>query len=440
MAKFTRDIIKVSGSNTSAAIVNIIIGIILTRLLGPEGRGIYAAIIVVPMIVLSFAELGIRRSSIYHIGKKEFSDQDLISSLMFTMLLSTGLGAVICIFFFSFVNNPEFTIPLIIMAVMRIPVRLVRQYASGVFMGKEQFGLSIIVQWLYIFSYLFFIILFLWVMRLDVLGALMAMVVSNVVASGYAIYKVSREIKISMKFNSNVLKSLVKFGLIYSAALFVMTLNIKVDILILGSLSTMEQVGFYSLATAIVSNWQVPFSIGGLIISKSANSTDHNLMNFKIARLIRISFVVSLGMYSVLYFIVPYLISILYGSEFMASVQMVRILIPGILMLIIVRLMGNRLAGEGRPYIFMVISIPALIINIGLNYLWIPQFEGVGAAMATVVSYSFLAIFGLIIYSRVVKMPVREIFRFQRGDMDFLVNMIQKRINKRKRKKNSAPD
>lgn len=430
MSKFTKDIIKVSGSNTSVAIIKVIIGIVLTRLLGPEGRGVYAAIIVVPMIVLSFAELGIRRSTIYHIGKKEFSDQEVVSSLLFTILFSVIIGIVVCVFFFASIDNPAFTIPLIIIAILRIPVRLVRQYASGFFKGKEEFDLSIIIQWLYIITYFFLIVIFLWVLNWGVMGALLAMVLSNIISSVYAVYKLNREVPIEFKYKPVVLKSLLKFGLVYSIAVFIMVLNVKVDIIILGSLSTMEQVGFYSLATSIVTNWQVPFSLGGLIISKSANSEDHEELNHKIARLIRISVIISFVLYLVLYFIAPFLIQLLYGKEFMSSVQMVRILIPGILMLIVVRLMGNRLAGEGRPYIFMFISVPSLILNVGLNYLWIPQYGGIGAAMATLVSYSFLAVFGVFIYSKVVRMPVTEIFHFRKNDLNFLINKLRSIIKK----------
>ena len=91
MNSFFKDIAKISGSNTLATLVSLITGIILTRTLGPEGRGVYAALMVVPAIVLRFAEMGIRRSIIFHVGKDKFEDSDIVVSLIYLVTGATIL-------------------------------------------------------------------------------------------------------------------------------------------------------------------------------------------------------------------------------------------------------------------------------------------------------------------------------------------------------------
>lgn len=431
MTGFFKDIIKISGSNTSAAIVNIIIGILITRLLGPEGRGIYEAILVIPLIVISFSELGFRRSTIFHLGQKKFTVEEILSSLFITIVVTTIVGILICSFSFFFLNNPAFTIPLIILAVSRIPLRLVRIYTEGFFMGQEKYNLSILVKWIFLITNLASLIILIWIFEFGVIGALVSFLIANLLASLIAIIKIGSENKIRFRLYPKVLGSLIKFGLIYSAALFVMLLNMKVDILILGSLSTMEQVGFYSLAVAIVSNWQIPFNFSGIIVSKSANTTDKEVLNLNLAKLIRVSVLLALIAYIILYFIAPYLVEFVYGKDFLPSVQMIRVLIPGLFMLIMARIMGNRISGEGKPYIFMMIGIPALILNIILNFLWIPIYQGMGAAMATVVSYSFLTIVGLFVYSKYSGMPIAKIFTYRRDDFSFIKDLIQKALKRK---------
>ncbi|MCD4747222.1 MAG: hypothetical protein K8R58_13070, partial [Bacteroidales bacterium] len=92
MGKVFNQILKISGNKTIAAFAMLIVGVILARVLGPEGRGLYAAILVVPMLIISFAELGIKRSTIYHVGKKLYKEEDIVSALIVTVLFTSTIG------------------------------------------------------------------------------------------------------------------------------------------------------------------------------------------------------------------------------------------------------------------------------------------------------------------------------------------------------------
>ncbi|MEZ5084187.1 MAG: oligosaccharide flippase family protein [Bacteroidales bacterium] len=438
MSNFFRDILKISGSNTLVAIISIGTGIIITRMLGPEGRGVYAALMVVPAIVLRFAELGIRRSVIFHIGKEKFQEKEVVSSLFITFFGTILLGIIISIFFYVYLDNPEFTIPLIILAISRIPLRLIRQYAGGYFMGKQMYNTTILLRWAFQGIYLLNAILFLIVLKLGVLGALLAIIVSNLIVSLYTIFLFLKNTPGSRNYNHVVLKSLLRFGLLYSASTFFMMLHIKIDVLIMGKLTTFNQIGFYSLATAIATNWQIPFSVGGIIISKSANTEDVFQKNENIGKLVRLSFLLGSISYIVLYIASPFVVKILYGEAFLPSVPLIRFLLPGILMLIVSQILASRLAGEGKPYIFMYIAIPALILNIFLNYFWIPRYDAMGAVYATNISYSFMTVAGIIVYSRVVESRVWDLIRYRKSDFDFIPIIKKKIIEKLKRVKGGS--
>jgi O-antigen/teichoic acid export membrane protein len=423
MSNFFNNVIKVAGSNTIAAFVNVIIGIVITRQLGPEGRGIYASIMVVPAMVLKFTELGMRRSIMYHVGKKTYPENEIIGSLYITVLLSTILGIFVSLFLFWFQNNPDFTIPLIVIAISMVPLQLIRRYIGGYFMGKQKYNTSILIRWIFLVLYLIMTILLMWILKMGLLGALLSVILSNIIASLYGIHLVYRSVSPKFLLKSRVLKSILSFGVMYSAATFVMMLHTKIDILILGKLSTMEQIGFYSLAVAIATNWQIPFEVGGVIISSSANTEEPEIKNENIARLIRVSLILGVVSYIILFAFAPFLVRVLYGREFIESVGMIRALLPGILLLIISNIMASRLAGDGKPFIFMFIAIPGLILNIVLNLIWIPEYEALGAAYATVVSYTYQAVAGTIVYSKMVRMPMHKIFSFSKHDFSFVKSL-----------------
>lgn len=433
MNSFFKDIAKISGSNTLATLVSLITGIILTRTLGPEGRGVYAALMVVPAIVLRFAEMGIRRSIIFHVGKDKFEESDIVVSLIYLVTGATILGIIVSAYFYVFLENPLFTIPLIILAVSRIPLRLLRRYAGGYFMGRQLYNTSIKLRWSFQGLYLISMVIFLPILKMGVTGALIALIASNFIVSAIALYKVIHYSDKGGKFSKKAFLSLLKFGLLYSISTFFMMLNIKVDILLMGKLSTMEELGFYSLATAIATNWQVPFAVGGVIISNSANTENANIKNANISQLIRLSLLIGVLSYIVLFAFAPFLVEILYGKQFLPGVPMIRYLLPGILLLIISKILSSRLAGEGKPFVYLYVSVPALVVNIVLNFFWIPRFGGMGAVYATNISYAFMTLAGLILYARLMDISMIGIFRYSKKDFRVIADLFQISVKKFKK-------
>jgi O-antigen/teichoic acid export membrane protein len=102
---------------------------------------------------------------------------------------------------------------------------------------------------------------------------------------------------------------------------------------------------------------------------------------------------------------------------------MIRGILPGVLLLVVFRILNSRLAGMGKPQVAIYSFIPALVINLLLNLLWIPRYGGMGAVWATNISYSFGCVIFLFAYAWKVKMPVIEIFRFRKSDFYFFRNI-----------------
>ncbi len=425
MAKrsFFNDIIGVLSSNVFALILGLLTGIIISRVLGPEGRGIYTSIYVVPLIFMSFATFGIRRSAVYHIGKKLFKEEEIISTVYFLLFFTSTIGIIASAIVYYFIDNPDFTLPLIIFAILSIPVRLATGYTRGIFLGKEQFRYANQMNWIPVFLNLIFVVILVWLAGFSILGAIFSIFISYFIVSLYAIIKVSKTILIKIKYIKSIVKSMLKLGLVYSLALFIMQLNYRVDILLLERLSTFSEVGYYSLGVSIAERlWQLPIAMGMVIMSRSANVENEEELNTDIAHMIRVSFLISLLAAIILFIIVPYIIPLLYGKEFIPSVRMMQLILPGILLFIIFRIINSRVAGMGKPQITIYIFTPALVINIILNYLWIPHYGGLGAAMATNVSYILGTIASVIVYARLTKTPILEIVRYKKEDFNFVAS------------------
>jgi O-antigen/teichoic acid export membrane protein len=224
------------------------------------------------------------------------------------------------------------------------------------------------------------------------------------------------------------MKSMIKLGLVNAIAIFVMQLNYRLDILMLKKLSTLEEVGYYSLAMQIAEQlWHIPYAIETIVWSRSANTQDNEAMHRTVASIFRVSLVIGLVAGVLIFFVAPSLVPLIFGNDFTHSVTMIQLVLPGILLLVGFRILNSRLTGMGKPQIAIYTFAPALIINFVLNLFLIPRYGGIGAAWSTNVSYAVGSVIFVILYSRLVKMSVIDIFTYRKSDFYFFRD-IRKRL------------
>ncbi len=419
---YFQDILSILGSNIVVTVCNILAGVILTRILGAAGYGLYSAIIVVPVMVIGFTQLGIRRSAIYHIGNKLLPEDHIVSALFILLLHTSTLSILICGLVYFFSENQPFDPLIIALVLVTIPLLLSNVFAGGIFLGKEDIRHASIVNAGPTILTLVFTVLFVWVLRWGVLGAFTAIFLANVimVVIVYRILMVRFRYRITWKYHEGIMKSMIKLGLVNAIAIFIMQLNYRIDILMLKKLSTLEQVGFYSLAMQIAEQLlHIPYAIESIVLSRSANTSDDRFVHRTVASIFRVSLIIGLAGGICIFLIAPWLIPLVFGEAFGHSVIMIQVVLPGILVLLGFRILNSRLTGMGKPQIAIYTFLPALILNFILNLFLIPRYGGIGAAWATNVSYAAGSVAFILIYSRMVGMPLREIFRYRLSDFQF---------------------
>jgi O-antigen/teichoic acid export membrane protein len=421
---FLKDVTGVLSSNVFLILAGLLVSVILSRKLGPDGFGIYSAILVLPLLVVSFAQLGIRGSSIYYIGRKQFDQKDIVAGILFILVMTSILGMVLTGIGFLFLDDSSYSNLYIFLVLMLIPFRLAMAYFGGIFIGKEQIGRSNFINWFSEFIHLVVVALFVWVMDLGVTGALLALLVSHIFITIWALYYFQKEFGLSLRFRKKIVGSLLSMGFLFALSFMIIQLNYRVDVLLLQKLSTMDEVGYYSLGVSIAEKlWQLPLAIGVVLMSRTVNTEDQDAINSTTARLVRVSFVVGLLASLALFFLSPFVLPAIWGEKFQPSVLIIQYILPGILFISIFRVLSSRLAGIGKPEISLYVFLPALIINVLLNLWWIPLYGAFGAVLATNVSYTLGTLAYIFVYSKIVHMPVLRIFKFQKGDFMFLKEM-----------------
>lgn len=418
---FLKDITGVFSSNIFIILAGLLVSIILTRKLGPGGFGIYSAILVIPLLVVSFAQLGIRGSSIFHIGRKKHDQGEIVAGILQILLLTSVLGVLITSAAFWFLKDETYSGLYIFLVLMLIPFRLAMAYFGGIFLGKEQIGRSNFMNWFTEIIHLTAVVIFVWMLDWQIAGALLALLISHLVISFWALFIILKEYKFSLRFRPRIIRDLLSMGFLFALSFAIIQMNFRIDILLLRELSSLEEVGYYSLGVSIAEKlWQLSLAVGIVLMSRTVNATDQDAINRTTAKLVRVSLIAGLLASIAMIIVTPFVLTAIWGAKFAPSVLIIQTIVPGILFISLFRILSSRLSGIGKPEVSIYVFLPALLVNVLLNLWWIPVYGALGAVMATNVSYSLGTIAYIIVYSRIVKMPVREIFNFQKSDFAFL--------------------
>src|SRR5699024_6855625 len=106
----------------------------------------------------------------------------------------------------------------------------------------------------------------------------------------YYIIVVSKLSVIKIKYINPIPQELFKRGIAFALALFILTLNYKIDILFLEKMVTSAEVGIYSVGTSLAELiWQLPAAISLVLFARSANSKSDNEAHQRSAKLLRMT-------------------------------------------------------------------------------------------------------------------------------------------------------
>lgn len=367
--------------------------IILARALGPEDRGIYALIILIPAVMGMLGTLGIEIANVYFSANKKYKLSDIISN---SLVSSIGLGLVIILLFwvasttnafqeFLIANNITFLY--LWLAVFTVPIVLLSGFFNRILLGREQivkFNTVAISKSIFQLGLVF---VFLIVLDQGVFGAVLAYIVTTVCVALLVTLFIKKLNRINFSINFGLLKESLRYGgkgYLGNVAQF---LNYRLDMLLVAYFLNVTAVGHYTIAVGIAERlWMIPGSIGTVLFPRvsAIGDTQANQLTSKVSRhTLFIVFILSI----VLIVLAKPLILILFGISFLPAVEPLMILLPGIVALSFAKVLTSDLAGRGRPEFGTYASIVSLAANIPLNLYFIPKWGISGAAFASSIAY-----------------------------------------------------
>lgn len=423
---FKKDFISVIISKILIVLFGLSTTIIVARTLGPEKNGIIASLLVFPLLFISIGSLGVRQSTAFFLGKSIYSETQLKRAIIQLWAINSLISMFSCFFLIKYFVSANLDNDLILISLIPIPFSLFNTYNTGLFLGKNQIQTFSKVTWFPKFI-LFILTLGLVVyLNFGIRGYLISLIGGPVLLFCFLIKKNSFIEIISLEIEWDVLKRMFLLGGVYALALLIINLNYKIDIILLDYLSTQYQTGIYSKGAVLAEYiWEIPMLISTIVFSRSATSKSQLNFSKKVVQLLRLSLLfVAVGLI-VLYVFSEIIVITIFGIDYFESVFVLQYLIPGVFFLTFFKITNMDVAGRGKPIISMKAMLPALILNILLNFIFIPYNGAIGASLSSTISYSFASFVFLHLYSVETGISVKEIFNYQKKDFIKIIKLIK---------------
>jgi len=403
--------------------------VIIARILGPEGRGIYSLAILLPVFLISFGNAGIAQASVFYVGKKIYLPKEVLGNniiLSFLLGIFSFFIGLIIILFFSDYLFPEIAKTYLFLALFLIPLKFFFSFVNYILLGMQRIKEYNFINIFQSFIFLVLLLIFVLTFKFGIEEVIIANILSCFVAIIVLFYLAKRIIGVfHLRFNSSYIKDVFRYGFKIYLGTIIQVLHYKIDLFLVNIFMNPIAVGFYSLAVALVEKiWLISQSAGVILFPKVSSETNKKNLKEFTPLVCRNVLLFTLTAAILLFFVGRLLIVFIYSEKFLNSVLPFQILLIGAVTMSGWRILANDLYGRGRPELNIYISFWSVVLNIILNILWIPKFGIIGAAWATSVSYTFAFILILFTYSKISKNSIRNIIFIKASDFQIYSNVL----------------
>ncbi|EJU9537391.1 flippase [Vibrio alginolyticus] len=364
--------------------------IILARMLGPYEYGLINYLISVVTILIPFGALGLNSVITNEIIERSKMEEKILGTSLVLRFFGVCIISI-CTYLLSALMLTAYEQNLLTVLVFGnlftclyvfdfwIQAKMMNKYSSILRFGTILFG-----------SLAKVICVFLG-MNIEHLIYIYAIEVAIIGIGFYIVYSInSNKIK-NLSFSLSEAKSLLTRSLWLMLSGVAAVIYLKIDQVMLGEMSGKYEVGIYSVATKLSEVWYffpVAFvtSIFPKLISKKKSGEGYlNALQFSS----NILFLSSVTLSIIITFLSDYIISILYGIEYLESSNILKIHIWASLFVFMQALLQKWLIMEKYYNISLLSQLSGAIVNIILNYIFIPKYGAIGSAWATLFSYMF---------------------------------------------------
>ncbi|MGE5107203.1 MAG: polysaccharide biosynthesis C-terminal domain-containing protein [Sphingobacteriales bacterium] len=430
---------NILAANTVYRILNIaatfILTILLSRLMGSAGYGLFTLIIVNVTIYNLVSGFGAEAGITYHGAAGKFNTTKLVS-FAFTIVL----GQLLILFLIGIIYKSTYhqnwfglqnLWPVIFIF---LSISLTDKY-NAMFYGHHLYSLvnkiiffgnltcMAVFAIIYFFSNNYSFQIYLYTYAVIALLQSVFLIVSFHLNTNQPIYPLKLSVIEWQLFFS--------YSLITVVTNFIQFLAYRIDYWILDYYKGEKELGVYSVSVKLVQLfWILPILFAGVLFPGTA-AQRKEFGQERIVSILRFMNTINLISGLIAFFFITWFLPFFFGEEYADGIMPFRWLLPGIILFCNTTILAAYFAGKNQLKVNLVGSGLCLIIILTLDVLLIPSLGVSGAAIASSIGYGVSGFYYIRKYLKESSNNLSEMFILNRKDKDQVLYLLKKILVKK---------
>jgi O-antigen/teichoic acid export membrane protein len=414
------------GTNLASAFFALLSILIVARILGPSGRGHVALLTAIALLTGNLATLGVQEANANLAAAEPRTRRSLATnSVLLSLLFGAAAVGVVAILVFTVpdvTGGSDRTLLWVTLAF--VPVIILEIYLLYLVQADYQFVVSNtaalagpIVAVAGNAAFAVFGVL-------SVRSAVGAWLAGQAAGTAILAIYISRRLAGFGRPDLSLARRSLGFGLRAYVGRVMLLGNYRLDQWLLGAIAGARELGLYSVAVAWAEAlWYLPTALAAVqrpdLVRASRAEAGRQAV-----RIFRGTTLVTAASAVLMIVLAPLLCVVVFGESFRGSVEQLRVLVIGAFGIVAVKLLGNALVARGRPVLQSVSVGLGFACTLILDVVLIPPFGGLGAAIASTVSYTAAGAMVGVIFLRVLDRRPSELLP-RAGDVGWLLRKVR---------------
>ncbi|KAB1185125.1 MULTISPECIES: polysaccharide biosynthesis C-terminal domain-containing protein [Haloferax] len=394
--------VSIFSAKVATSVLSIATLPLIVRVLGPSGYGDFAFLLSVFSLLMIFISSGVT-GGVQKFVAEDRDDADWEASVIWfyfklaAVLAAVGSLALVAVTGSGFIDQlfgPDYVIYFYLLAVFVIAAQF-RAFTNRTLLGLslEQFSepIAVLNKVLWIGIGLALGVYF----SGGVAGFLLGNIIGDVVAAVLGLVIINRYVPLRTVVGTVTTKlserQLLTFNVLNIALVLLVMSLYHIDVIMIRMFLGNDETGYYKAALALAEYmWFVPIVLQSLLLHSTSSlwsSGEHERVSRISARITRytalLTIVMAIGIAILADRFVPYY----FGPDFLPVVAPLIFLLPGALGFAIARPIYAISQGHGNLKPLIIATGGAALLNLVLNFLLIPRYGIIGAAVATSIGY-----------------------------------------------------
>ncbi len=394
-----------------ALCLGVLTGVLTARMLGPEGRGEYAAIFVWTTGIAALIGFGINQAVAFYLGKRAFTLSEISTAATAIWMGQSVLSISACILILHYAlaaYSPQVRHAAVIFS-LATPAFIGGGYPPALFQGAQNPVKFNVLRSLTPAVYCVILALLYLMHRWSIGVIIGSQAFSYVLVAAIGIVMVRVAFRPTWNWNKAVIKSLIHFGARAQTTSLTSYFNQRIDQVMLSLFVPPQQLGYYAVAVSLAAAVIVFPQAAGIVTFSKGSSQQHGDAIATMGVALRASFIWLLVTCGVLYLLADFLIRHVFGNAFEGSILACRILIPGALMMGMNQVLYNGASALGRPGLPALAEGASMLVTAVGLFLLVPHYGYIGAAIVSSIAYTISFFVMLFLANRFLAIDLRTL-------------------------------